>query len=63
MLNNSVCADAYGRRYSIPIRDYHLCAGALEEGEERINQKGGKGTCVVSPIFEENYDIFPLILI
>ncbi len=48
--NNSVCADSYGDRYSIPIRDYHLCAGTVD-GNGGI--AGGKGTCVVRAPLDE----------
>ena len=47
VVNNSVCAAAYGKRYGIPIHGYHLCAGPISDGGGVV----GKGTCVVQAVY------------
>lgn len=39
---NSACRMAYTDQYDIDIKEYHLCAGPIDD------QGGGRGTCVVS---------------
>ena len=39
---NSYCERAYSAQYGIDIKEYHLCAGPIDESGD------GRGTCVVS---------------
>ncbi|XP_063587215.1 chymotrypsinogen B-like isoform X3 [Penaeus indicus] len=39
VVNNSHCVKIYGMMHSIPVKDYHVCAGFTHGG-------GGQGTCI-----------------